>query len=138
MPGNVALLDVMLALQWVQQHIGSFGGDHTRVTLFGQSAGGAMVSALAMSPAVPDTLFQRIIVQSGNAMATWCYSRSPELSARDIARRAGLGTNLTLNDLHDGLARLNVFALLKASNDHNVWQAILIICRPEGNDIIID
>ena len=37
---NFHIQDSILALQWVQEHIGLFGGDPRRVTLFGQSAGG--------------------------------------------------------------------------------------------------
>ncbi|ESN91220.1 hypothetical protein HELRODRAFT_104203, partial [Helobdella robusta] len=39
LPGNYGLRDVMLALRWVHENIGSFRGDVTRVTLVGQSVG---------------------------------------------------------------------------------------------------
>jgi len=51
-PGNAGLLDVKLALEWVQKYITYFGGDPTRVTVFGQSAGAAIVSSLTLSPLV--------------------------------------------------------------------------------------
>lgn len=62
--GNFALLDMLLALQWVQNNISNFGGNPDRVTLFGESAGGRNVFSLLASP-LSDGLFHRAIVQSG-------------------------------------------------------------------------
>lgn len=42
--------DIVTALQWVQTHIGSFGGDKLRVTVFGESAGSIATCSLAVSP----------------------------------------------------------------------------------------
>lgn len=66
--GNYGTLDQIQALRWVQSHIAAFGGDPSRITIFGESAGGSNVYALLTAPAAKG-LFHRAIVQSG-AMVT--------------------------------------------------------------------
>jgi para-nitrobenzyl esterase len=63
--GNVGMLDLVAALQWVRDNIEEFGGDPANVTIFGQSGGGAKVSTIMAMPAAED-LFHRAIVQSGS------------------------------------------------------------------------
>lgn len=62
--GNVGMLDIVLALQWVRDNIAQFGGDPHNVTIFGQSGGGAKVSTLlGMPPA--HGLFHKAVAMSG-------------------------------------------------------------------------
>jgi len=62
--GNAGQQDLVTVLEWVRDNIAGFGGDPQNVTIFGQSGGGAKVSALlAMPPA--KGLFHRAIVESG-------------------------------------------------------------------------
>jgi len=62
--GNYGTLDLIRALAWVRENAAAFGGDPERVTIFGESAGGANVASLVLSP-LAKGLFQRAIVQSG-------------------------------------------------------------------------
>jgi para-nitrobenzyl esterase len=67
--GNYACLDALAALGWVQRNIEVFGGDPACVTIFGQSAGAALVNALLASPLAAG-LFHRAIAHSGGRFET--------------------------------------------------------------------
>ena len=65
--GNYALLDCIAALKWITNNITAFGGDPSRVTISGQSAGAAMVHALTASPQAKD-LFSGAMAISGSSL----------------------------------------------------------------------
>ena len=88
LPGNNGLKDQNLALRWVQENIKNFGGDSARVTIFGQSAGGASVNYQILSPASAG-LFHAAIAQSGSSLCPWAFSPKPKHMARRLAKAIG-------------------------------------------------
>ncbi len=76
---NLGMLDIVAALEWVRGNIGNFGGDASKVTIFGQSGGGGKVGALMAMPAAQG-LFHRAIVQSGSFLRALVPERSEILT----------------------------------------------------------
>ncbi|KAF9957085.1 hypothetical protein BGZ72_002187 [Mortierella alpina] len=64
--GNWGILDQILGLEWVRNHICAFRGDPGRVTVMGESTGAASISHLMMIPQCRG-LFHRAIMQSGTS-----------------------------------------------------------------------
>ncbi|KAG4067975.1 hypothetical protein HA402_010661 [Bradysia odoriphaga] len=100
-PGNYGMKDVILSLKWVRDNIANFGGDPDNVTIFGESAGGAAVHYLLLSPQA-EGLFHKAISQSGSALNTWAYEISPETLTHQLAK----DLNITFTDNADLIAQL--------------------------------
>ncbi|KAF2179018.1 alpha/beta-hydrolase [Zopfia rhizophila CBS 207.26] len=102
---NVGLLDMNFALQWVRKYIKEFGGDPTRVTIAGESAGGAavMYQAMAYGGKQEQTLFSNVITAS--PWIPYQYNYNDEIPAKtydDFAEAAGCGSAAdTLQCLRD-------------------------------------
>ena len=65
--GNVGMLDVVQALEWIRDNITQFGGDPQNVTVFGESGGGGKVGTLMCMPAAKG-LFHKAIIMSGTIL----------------------------------------------------------------------
>jgi para-nitrobenzyl esterase len=76
---NLGLRDVLFALQWVRDNIGGFGGDPNRVTLFGESAGGGIITTLLGSPGAAG-LFSAAIAQSSPATSIYDRDRAGKVA----------------------------------------------------------
>jgi para-nitrobenzyl esterase len=121
--GNYGLRDMIAALKWVRANIAHFGGDPSRVAIFGQSAGGAAVSILQLSPTAKG-LFQHVISESGGGaafppakLAGASYSVLPPFPSLASAEDAGHAFLAQLGARDIASAReLSAQALLKAQS----------------------
>jgi para-nitrobenzyl esterase len=97
---NVGMQDLVAALQWVQDNIAAFGGDPSRVTIFGQSGGGGKTTTLMAMPSARG-LFHRAIAQSGAALRGISATDASAATERFLAK---LGLNNTQLDRLQGLS----------------------------------
>lgn len=91
-PGNFGLKDCVLALKWVKRNISVFGGDPNNVTIFGASAGAAIVQFLLLSK-LSKGLFCKAISQSGSCVDKWAIMENPRDYAFALGEKLGCKTN---------------------------------------------
>ncbi|KAE9553012.1 hypothetical protein FO519_003773 [Halicephalobus sp. NKZ332] len=93
-PPNRGMLDQVEALNFIKKEISNFGGNPYKITLFGQSAGSASVSAHTLSP-LSQNLFHQAIMESGSILT--CFDGS--LGFQNISvHRAETLCNFTQDD----------------------------------------
>ncbi|HEY3439614.1 MAG TPA: carboxylesterase family protein [Paludibaculum sp.] len=86
--GNVGMMDIVAALEWVRDNIANFGGDPANVTIMGQSGGGAKVCTLTAMPSAKG-LFHKAVVLSGASRKSGEKALSEKLGAT-VLKEAGL------------------------------------------------
>lgn len=112
-PGNQGLKDQVLALRWIKNNIESFGGDVSKITAFGSSAGGHSVDFHIISDT--ERLFQNAIMHSGSSLAATVFTEQIKTAPIDISAHLGFQTN-SLYDAITYLSSLDTNLVIQASN----------------------
>jgi para-nitrobenzyl esterase len=89
---NAGLTDIVMALRWVNEEIAAFGGDRSKVTLGGESAGAKDTMTLLAGPEEVRGLFQSVILESGTAQCVWA-NHTTRVMADNVLRQLGLSPN---------------------------------------------
>jgi para-nitrobenzyl esterase len=89
--GNVGMLDIVAALEWVRDNIANFGGDPGNVTIMGQSGGGAKVCTLTAMPSAKG-LFHKAVVLSGASVRSGDKAIAEKLGSYVLAE-AGISAS---------------------------------------------
>lgn len=103
--GNMGLKDQNLVLQWVQENIEAFGGDKSRVTLMGHSAGSASTNFHLLAEK-SNKLFQQAFMGGGNVLAPWSVTKLdhvPILTEAYARSKLVDAASVATNDLKDWL-----------------------------------
>ncbi|XP_013141514.1 PREDICTED: cholinesterase-like isoform X3 [Papilio polytes] len=99
-PGNQGFKDQLLALRWIKDNIGSFGGNSNKITLFGESAGGISVDYHLLSR--QEKLFNNLIIQSGTSLLPSLIGEPESTRTFNLAAKLGFESD----DLNEALAFL--------------------------------
>jgi len=97
--GMNSMMDQIVALEWVQEHIASFGGDPDVVTMFGQSAGGQAICELVVSERA-DGLFHHAVMESGPCIGSFAPANASVGQATGLQWMASVGAS-SLEDLQN-------------------------------------
>ncbi|KAJ5107630.1 hypothetical protein N7456_004305 [Penicillium angulare] len=121
---NAGLLDMRFALEWIQEHIGKFGGDASRVTIGGESSGAGSVILQAMAyGGREDHLFNNIIAASPYSAPMYQYdAKVPTNHYHQFAAQAGCykGGHTSKSAIFDCLVDADTDTLQYASSNVSI------------------
>ena len=116
-PGNQGLLDQNMALNWVYNNIQFFGGDNTKITIYGESAGSASVSLHLLSP-LSAPLFKSAIMQSGSSLSEWATLKNSIALKRYSETLEFMGCNGTTWEAIECARRIDPKTAIEKSDEY--------------------
>lgn len=129
-PGNNGLKDQLLALKWVNGNIHLFGGNSSRVTIFGQSAGAASVGYHLIS-GKSHGLYQAAILESSSVLNPFGYQRNAKYYADKVASfiNPKIGDNPTSEEIFEVMLHASAEEIDKAADQVAAEVVIFVIYR---------
>jgi len=139
--GNVGMLDIVAALEWIRDNISNFGGDPNNVTIMGQSGGGAKVCTITGMPSAKG-LFHKAVPLSGNMLSGGKKDHSEKLGSY-ILKGAGLSVSQIdkLQDLpwkdYYAIANKASMKLIKESGITNMMATLMAGFSPVADGVYL-
>lgn len=130
--GNYGLLDIIQALEWVQNNIKRFGGDPNKVTVSGESAGAMNIYQMLMSPYVKENyfdkgkeLFHRAVLESGLMSPTpkeTAENNASKLLVKLLLRKDRASDENEAEEIIEDMDEKNIAGLLKNTSMENIYK----------------
>lgn len=124
--GNVGMLDIVAALQWIRDNISVFGGDPDNVTIFGESGGGGKVGTLMCMP-VAKGLFHKAIIMSGTIL---------NVNTKQMSQSLGMAVLKELGIAEDDIERIKDVPYEELYNAGQRAMAISVGVRKPGTPMM--
>ncbi|MBQ6577697.1 MAG: carboxylesterase/lipase family protein [Bacteroidales bacterium] len=119
--GSVGMQDLVQALQWVRDNITALGGDPAKVTIMGESGGGAKVCNLMSMPSAKG-LFRSAIVESGAGAVGNLSKEAAEMQTLRLLDKLGIGRKDWRKLLELDAAEMGVFMPLQQLAEEITWE----------------
>ncbi|RVE49774.1 hypothetical protein evm_005504 [Chilo suppressalis] len=112
-PGNAAIRDLALALEWTKDNIKSFGGNPLNIVVSGDSRSGVLAGHLALS-SESKAYIRKVITESGSVLAHWAIDRNPVSTATQLVTYM---KGAAENNLDDAFNKVDIEHLIKTTHN---------------------